>query len=237
MMAQNNGPGFGMVSIILAGHFEQKIMEKETMICDASVEAFVEALASKSATPGGGSVTAIMGAMGAALVSMVCNLTIGKKNYESVGEEMQDLLQRSGRLQQRFLDLVRADVEAFDAVMACYGLPKDSDEDKLKRSEAIQVALKDATRVPLECAAACVEVVELAEIAAYKGNKNVLSDAGVAVAAAKAALDSARLNVEVNLGAIRDGMFVAESRTQLEKMTFGTADKAAHIYRQVLEGL
>ena len=207
------------------------------MIKDASIEAFIEALASKSATPGGGSVTAIMGAMGAALVSMVCNLTIGKKNYESVSDEMIDLLARAGRLEQRFLDLVRADVDAFDGVMASYGLPKETEEEKVKRSEAIQNALKDATRVPLECVAACVEVVDLADIAAQKGNKNVLSDAGVAVAAARAALDSAKLNVEVNLGAIRDGIFVAESRTRLEQMSFGAADKASTVYRRVLEGL
>ena len=207
------------------------------MIKDASIEVFIEALASKSATPGGVSVTAIMGAMGAALVSMVCNLTIGKRNYETVSGEMASLLERAGVLEKRFLDLVRADVEAFDAVMASYALPKETDVEKALRSEAIQRALKDATRVPLECVAACVEVVDLAAIAAEKGNKNVLSDAGVAVAAARAALDSAKLNVEVNLGAIRDGVFVAQSRTRLEEMSFGAIERAANVYRFVLEGL
>ena len=116
-----------------------------TRIKDTSIEEFLEGLASKSATPGGGSAAAIMGAMGAALVSMVCNLTLGKKNYESVSEEMAALLPRLEDLRNRLIDMVAADVDAFDQVMAAYGLPKETDTDKQSRSAAIEPSLHDDT--------------------------------------------------------------------------------------------
>ena len=115
------------------------------MIKDQSVHEFLEALASKAATPGGGSAAAIMGAMGAALVSMVCNLTLGKKGYEAAEGEMQAVLPRAEALRERLADMVRADVEAFDQVMAAYGLPKDSEAQKAARGDAIQGAFKAAT--------------------------------------------------------------------------------------------
>lgn len=204
-----------------------------TRIKDASIEEFLEGLASKSATPGGGSAAAIMGAMGAALVSMVCNLTVGKKNYESVSEEMAALLPRLEDLRHRLIDMVAADVDAFDQVMAAYGLPKETDADKKSRSAAIQEALQNATRVPLQCAHACVEIIKLSLIAAEKGNKNVISDAGVAVVAAHAALRSAALNVQVNIGTIKDEAFVTHAGRELENLMDGMEQLTDEIYQIV----
>lgn len=185
------------------------------MIKDKTIHQFLDELASKSATPGGGSAAAIMGAMGAALVSMVCNLTIGKKNYEAVEPEMKELLAKAETLRAQLMDMVRADVEVFDKVMSAYGLPRETDEQKAARSEAIQLALKAATDVPIECAKACAEVIRLSKIAAEKGNRNVISDAGVAVVAGYAALKSAALNVYVNAGAIKDETFVSSRMNEL----------------------
>jgi formiminotetrahydrofolate cyclodeaminase len=207
------------------------------MIKEHSIQLFLDELASKSPTPGGGSSAAIMGAMGAALLSMVCNLTIGKKNYELVSQEMDEALQRSEALRTELLDMVAADVEAFDQVMAAYRLPKDSDADKALRSVRIQDALKMATAVPLRCARACASLIELSEDIARHGNKNVISDAGVAVVSAHAALRSAALNVHVNVGAIRDGDFTAASIAELESIMAGQNERTELIYRTVQERL
>ncbi len=200
------------------------------MIKDKSVQIFLDELASKASTPGGGSAAAIMGAMGAALASMVGNLTIGKKGYEGVEPEIKDLLAKTEALRAKLTDMVRADVEVFDQVMGAYGLPKDTDEQKAKRSEAIQVALKAATDVPLACARACAEVIDLCKPVAEKGNKNVISDAGVAVLAAYAALRSAALNVYINAPGIKDRQF-ADSRTaELEGILKGKDALMEEIY-------
>ena len=118
------------------------------MIVQQPVTTFLDDLASGSATPGGGSAAAIMGAMGAALVSMMCNLTIGKKNYAEVEGEMQSLLAAAEELRLQLAGMVAEDIGAFDALMAAYAMPKDTDEQKTKRSAAIQEGLKAATVVP-----------------------------------------------------------------------------------------
>ena len=207
------------------------------MIKEHTIQLFLDELASKSPTPGGGSSAAIMGAMGAALLSMVCNLTIGKKNHEAVSEEMTEVLARTEALRIELMELVAADVEAFDQVMAAYRLPKDADADKALRSESIQDALKLATAVPLRCARACASVIDLSETVARHGNKNVISDAGVAVVSAHAALRSAALNVHVNVGAIRDEDFAAASIAELDSIMVEQNERTELIYRIVRERL
>ena len=207
------------------------------MINDKPIHQFLDELASKHPTPGGGSAAAIIGAMGAALVSMVCHLTIGKKNYEAVEAEMRELLERAEKLRERLTALVQTDVEAFDRVMVAYGLPKDSDEQKQVRSQAIQDALKAATDVPLECAKAAAEIVESSRIAAEKGNRNVVSDAGVAVVAGYAALRSAALNVQVNTAAIKDQAFVSSRLKELDEILAHAEQANREIYRIVQEKL
>ena len=207
------------------------------MIKDASIEDFLETLASRSPTPGGGSVVAVMGAMGAALVAMVCHLTIGKLHYEAVSEEMEAILHEVDAVRATLLDFLRADVEAFDAVMAAYGLPKVTDEEKGARSAAIQRALKGATRVPLDCAKASRRVIELSLLVAEHGNTNVITDAGVAALAAHAALKSSALNVRVNTGSIKDSDFVRDSLEELDALMAGMDQKTHSIYQLVLQKL
>ena len=203
------------------------------MIKDKPIQTFLDELASKSSTPGGGSAAAIMGAMGAALVSMVCNLTIGKQSYLDVEDDMKDVLRRAEELRERLTDMVRADVEAFDRVMAAYGLPKETEAQKTARSEAIQSALRAATEVPLNCARACAQAIALSRRVAEKGNRNVISDAGVAVLAAYAALRSAALNVYINAGAIKDKRFVEERLAELGQITNGADALTEQVYALV----
>jgi formiminotetrahydrofolate cyclodeaminase len=194
-------------------------------IKDNRIEDFLDALASQAATPGGGGAAAIIGAMGAALVSMVCNLTIGKKKYAEVEADMKDVLVKAEALRQRLTNMIEDDAKAFDAVMGAYGMPKETDADKEARDRAIQAALKLATDVPLACARAAREVIDLAETASGKGNLNVISDAGVGVLAAYAALRSAALNVWTNARMIADRTFAEAKLKELNELLAG-ADAA-----------
>ncbi len=200
------------------------------MIKDQPIQQFLDELASKASTPGGGSAAAIMGAMGAALGSMVGNFTVGKKGYEDVDAEMRETLEQTEELRDKLTDMIRADIEVFNNVMNAYGMPKDTDEQKAERSQTIQTALRDATDVPLECAQAAAEVLKLCKPLAEKGNKNVISDAGVAVLAAEAALRSAALNVYINIGGIKDEEFKQSRQKQLDEALAGTRELTDEVY-------
>jgi formiminotetrahydrofolate cyclodeaminase len=199
-------------------------------IKDTEIESFLDALASNSATPGGGSAAAIIGAMGAALVSMVCNLTVGKKKYVEVEGEMKDVLAKAETLRKKLIGMIEDDVTAFDAVMGAYGMPKETDADKAARDQAIQAALKQATDVPLACARAAREVIDIAAIAADKGNLNVISDAGVGVLAGYAALRSAALNVFTNARMITDKTFAEAKLKELNKLLAGAEGATEQAY-------
>ncbi|MCI0734532.1 MAG: cyclodeaminase/cyclohydrolase family protein [Methylococcaceae bacterium] len=203
------------------------------MTKEQQIQGFLDQLASSASTPGGGGAAAIMGAMGAALVSMVCNLTIGKEKYKAVEDELKTVLDDSEKLRARLTELIQADVEVFDRVMASYGMPKGTDHERAARSAEIQAALKAATDVPLECAKASAEVIKLSRSVAEKGNLNVISDAGVAVLAGFAALKAAALNVKINIGGIKDAEFVASRRRQLFEVVDGCGWNTDEIYRIV----
>ena len=188
------------------------------MIDEQSLRRFLDELASAAPTPGGGSAAALMGAMGAALISMVCNLTIGRKGYEGIEAEMRGSLREAEALRQRLTAMIQDDVQAFDALMAAYRLPRATEEQTLARGRAVQQALKQATDVPLACAQACAEVIELARRVAPTGNRGVISDAGVASLVACAGLRSAALNVAINAPSIHDADFVRSRREQLDRM-------------------
>jgi formiminotetrahydrofolate cyclodeaminase len=188
-----------------------------TQIKEKAVDAFLDALASSSATPGGGSAAAILGAMGAALVSMVCNLTIGKKKYADVEGEMKDVLGKAEALRHRLTGMIEDDV-------------KETDAEKAAREKAIQAALKQATEVPLACARVAREVIELAGIAADKGNLNVISDAGVGVLAGYAALRSAALNVFTNARMITDKTFAEAKLKELNELLAGAEGATERAY-------
>lgn len=207
------------------------------MIVKQPVNTFLDELASSQATPGGGSAAAVMGAMGAALVSMVCNLTIGKKNYAEVEPEMQAILKDAESLRARIAGMVAEDVEAFDQLMAAYGLPKDSDNEKADRSAAIQAGLKAATDAPLACARACAEVITLSARVAEKGNRNVISDAGVGALAAQAALRSAALNVYINVPMIKDTAFAESRKAEVEALLSHALPEAEKAYQVTVSRL
>lgn len=185
-------------------------------LAELSLAQFLDELASASPAPGGGSAAAYAGALGAALVAMVCRLTIGRKNYESVHAELQEILLRAEELEHALLDLVQADADAYHRVMEAYRLSKTREQDRIQRETAIQDALKHAAQVPFEVATLCAQVVELSQIVAAKGNKNATSDAATGRLCAEAGMHAAILNVETNLGLIHDSAFVQQMRVQLE---------------------
>jgi formiminotetrahydrofolate cyclodeaminase len=198
-----------------------------------SIDGFLDRLASGDPTPGGGSAAAIMGAMGAALVSMVCNVSFGKKGCEAAEPELRNMLVKTEELRGRLTAMVAEDVAAFDSLMASYKLPKSSDEEKARRADTIQSSLKRATVVPLECARACFEVVLLARRAADIGYTHVISDVGVGVAAADAALRSAALNVFINAPALKDSRFAATAVEEIERLLESSAADSAATYAAV----
>lgn len=185
---------------------------------EQAIAQFLDALAAKQPTPGGGGAAALTGSQAAALVSMVINFTLGNPKYVAVEEEMAAHLVRSEALRGELLALADADVAAFTAVSACYGMPRTTDAEKAARTAALQAALQDAARVPLQTARACVGVLELVAPVAARGNVNVVSDAATALLLAEAALRSALVNVDINLKLIKDAAFNAEATAQRDDL-------------------
>jgi methenyltetrahydrofolate cyclohydrolase len=203
------------------------------MTTNSSIQTFLDDLASERPTPGGGGAAAACGAIGAALVSMVANLTIGKKNYEAVSEDLAAVNAKAEALRAELTRAIEEDVVAFTAVMSAYGLPRATDEEKAKRAASIQAALKDATQAPLRAVKACFEVIRLSAAAAEKGNLNVISDAGVAVLAANAGLRSAALNVFINAKAIKDRDFAEKQLAEVNALLAQAAETTESIYQTV----
>ena len=199
-------------------------------IKDKAIEVYLDELASASATPGGGSAAALMGAQSAALTSMVCNLTIGKPKYLEVEAQMQALLLKSEALRKKLMDMIKADVDVFNRLMVAYGLAKESDADKLIRSQAIQEVLKEATEVPLACVRACAEAIELSRCAANKGNLAVISDAGAATMSAYGGLKSAALNVYINTASLKDRAFADAKLAELKAIMNNVEELVADTY-------
>ena len=169
---------------------------------------FLDELASSTPAPGGGSVAALAGALGAALTSMVCHLTIGKKKYADVEGDMKRILKDAEDLRARFTVLIDKDTDAFNKVIEAFSLPKDNENQKALRDAAIAAATKEATMVPLEVMKHCIDALALAQHVAVNGNKNSVSDAGVSALMLHAACESAALNVRINLSGLGDSEFV-----------------------------
>ena len=208
-------------------------MNSERTVMQEPIDQFLDRLASSAPTPGGGSAAAVMGAMGAALTSMVCNVTIGKKGLEGVEAPMLAVRAESARLQVRLTEMMAEDIAAFDGLMAAYKLPKATEEDKARRSAAIESSLHRATEVPLACARACAAVIALTQSAADLGYKGVVSDAGVAVLAAFAALRSAALNVYINAPMLRDRIFADQSMAEIDRLVASAAADSETAYTTV----
>ncbi len=201
------------------------------------VNLFLNELASSAPAPGGGSVAALSGALGAALVSMVCNLTIGKEKYAAVWDDISALLDNSEKLRQNLTSLIEEDVEAYTKLSQTMKMPRDTEEQKNIRAAAMDRALKDATDVPMRIAQACESVMNLCRPAADKGNINAVSDVGVGILMAEAGLRSAALNVLINLGAIKDEEFVDENRKKLDNLLEGKPALRDEIYELVVNKL
>ena len=206
-------------------------------LVDKPVTNFLDELASNAPAPGGGSVAALSGALGAALVSMVCNLTLGKKAYADVQDEISDLLAESEALRQELTGLLEEDVKAYTGYSKAAKMPRGTEEEKAERQVVMQAALKIATDVPLSIAETAVKVMDLCMPAAEKGNKWAVSDAGVAVLMAEAALRSAALNVLINLGSLKDEEFVADRRAKLNALLEGKGIMRDEIYDYVASKL
>ncbi len=183
-----------------------------------SVQTFLDQLASDQPVPGGGTVAALSGSLGASLVAMVCRLTIGRKGYEAVHAEMQTILGRAEKLQIELRDLMQTDTDAYARVMDAYKLPKSTDAEKVARTQTIQDALKHAVKVPMRVAELCAEVLVLARPVAEHGNKNAASDGGVGALMAHAGLRGALFNVLINLGSIHDATFVQDHRARVDQL-------------------
>jgi glutamate formiminotransferase/formiminotetrahydrofolate cyclodeaminase len=199
---------------------KQKIIEyrvaRETPLADLTVTSFVDLTSTDAPAPGGGSVAALMGSMSGALTSMVANLTVGKKGYKTVWEEMKEVAPQAQELKAAFLKAVDDDTFAFDAVMDAMKLPRKTDEDQVKRDAAMEKATREAIEVPLGVLRRCRDALPLVEAVADKGNVNSLSDAGVAALALRAAAGGALLNVLINLPGITDRAYI--DRTSGEGM-------------------
>lgn len=183
-----------------------------------TVDKFIEEVAGNSPAPGGGSVAALAGSLGAALCSMVARLTLGKEKYQEVFPEMHQMESSSHTLTVKLLELVDSDTEAYEGVMRAFKMPRDSEADKKLRTKTIQSANKHAASVPMETLRALRKAVDFAEMAIKKGNKNCISDAGVGVQLIRAAALGAAYNIWINLASIKDDKFSAKIKGEMTSL-------------------
>jgi formiminotetrahydrofolate cyclodeaminase len=198
-------------------------------ILDLSVRELLQRLGSSEPAPGGGAAAALAGALGAALVQMTANLSIGRPKLADVQDQARRIEARAGELRAQLAQLGDADTQAFEHVSAAYKLPRQDDAQKAERSAAIQSALHQAAAVPLETAKLCADVLELAEEAAPLLNRSVISDVMVGALLAEAALASAALNVEVNLAAMTVPQTTEELQAKVDRALAGSGERLARI--------
>jgi glutamate formiminotransferase/formiminotetrahydrofolate cyclodeaminase len=214
---------------------ERKV--REAVSGGESLSGFVGSVASPSPTPGGGSVAAHAGALGAALAQMVAGLTIGKKKYASVDAEMREIAVAAADLGNRLSALVQRDAQSYTAVAEAYKMPKEPADAAAARAKAIEAALLGASEVPLETARACAEVAELAERTARLGNTNAVSDAGVGALLAEAACKGAAYNVRINVVALENpsaGRHLAEEASKIVERASKHAAAAVALVEKAL---
>ena len=188
------------------------------MLVDLTVKEFLNKVAGSDPVPGGGSIAALNGAVASALAAMVANLTIGKKNYEEHEELMNHIASLALREKDVFIADIDRDSEAYDAVFACFKMPKATDEEKAVRSAAIQEATRHAALIPMEVARKALEVMPVIADIARLGNRNAITDACVAMMAARSAVLGALLNVRINLGVLKDKEFVQGLQAEADRI-------------------
>jgi len=187
-------------------------------LCTLTIDEFLGTLAADTPAPAGGAATALAGAMGAALVTMVARLTRGRARYTAHHAEMVNLQEQAEALQRHLADLADADTQAYSRVMAAYKLPKQSTSQRAQRSVAIQAALREAVEVPLTIMAACADVLDLAVIVAAHGNRNATGDAMAGAFLAHAGLRGAAYNVQTNLRSMHAEAFCETAKQRVTEL-------------------
>ncbi len=204
---------------------------------DKDIIAFTDVLASKASVPGGGGASALVGAVGTALGSMVGALTVGKKKYAAVEADIIELMKKAEVVRGELLKQIDEDARVFEPLSKAYGLPKETEEQKAEKARIMEACLREACSVPMEIMVKCCEAIELQKEFAAKGSSLAISDAGVGVAFCKAALQGASLNVFINTKSMTDKAYAAE----LNKKAFEMLDKyvpmADEIYNSVFDRL
>lgn len=203
------------------------------MMLESSAKQFIEALSSKEPVPGGGGASAYVGALGMALGLMVGNLTVGKKKYRDVEADIITNMKQGQAIIDRLKELVKEDAEAFYPLSQAYGLPKNTEEEAKIKEETMQKALVKATLVPMEIARTCAQAIDLHEELAIKGSRIVVSDVGVGVIFAKAALQGAKLNVLINTQIMKDMNLKQKTEAELEELVGVYTEKADKIFNLV----
>jgi formiminotetrahydrofolate cyclodeaminase len=202
-----------------------------------SCEKFVEVLASKAPTPGGGGASALTGAIGVALGNMVGSLTVGKKKYAEVEAEIKNMMAVSDQLQAELLELVQKDAECFEPLAAAYSLPKDTEEQRAEKERVLEQATKDACRVPFEIMEKCCQGIDLCGQFAEKGSVMATSDAGAGAIFCRAALQAASLNIYINTKSLNDREYAEQMNHKSDAMLEEYMAKADAIIATVFAGL
>lgn len=207
------------------------------MLANLTVNDFLDSVASKEPIPGGGSVAALNGSIASALTEMVANLTIGKKNYEEHEELMKHVVEIANRRRQLFTADIDRDSEAYNKVFECFKMPKETEKNKKERSKAIQEATKYAATVPMEVARNAYELMEAIADVAHLGNQNAITDACVAMMAARSAVLGALMNVRINLGSLKDKKFAQEMAAEANKLERSACEKERLLLEAVKQEL
>jgi glutamate formiminotransferase/formiminotetrahydrofolate cyclodeaminase len=220
---------------------KEQVLESKLMVFAGGekegLEGFIDQVASSSPAPGGGSVAAACGALASALSSMVCRLTIGRKKFKDVSDELKGVLNEAESIKKEMEEFIVRDAESFEKVMAAMKLPKDTDEEMEKRNHAVQEATKGAIAVPLQVMEKGLESLKLSQIVVEKGNPNMVSDVGVSALAARTAVNGAYYNVKINLLSIEDQDFAASTRKKADAIKQEASALAQEIDRKVEEKL
>ena len=204
-------------------------MSLKTQTC----ENFVEVLASKAPTPGGGGASALVGAVGVALGNMVGSLTVGKKKYAEVEEEIKAMMATSTQMQNELLDLIQKDADGFEPLAAAYRLPKDTEEQKAEKDRVLEQATKDACDVPFEIMEKCCQGIDLCGEFAEKGSVMATSDAGAGAIFCRAALQAASLNIYINTKSLKDREYAEQMNHKSDAMLEEYMAKADKIIEYV----
>ena len=204
---------------------------------EKTIKDFIQVLSSKEPVPGGGGASALIGSIGIALGNMVGSLTVGKKKYADVEEDIKILMFKAERLAEKFQELIDKDAESFAPLAAAYALPKDTEEEKTERTRVMEAALETASLAPLEIMETVCEAVDIVSEFAAKGSKLAISDAGVAAIALRSALLGASLNVFINTASMQNRSLAAELEGRANEMIEEYGAKAEKVFNSVKERL